>query len=190
MQPTAAPERSDKELVESYQRSRQREDLDVLLRRHVGRLRRMISAMVLNQSDADDLTQEVLLRAIRGLPQFDGQAKFSTWLYSVAANTTYGFLRRRACSPVDGTASPPEPVADCADQPDRSALRTEMHEEITAAMAELSPSLRAAMVLTVLEGLPAEEAAEIEQCSRGTMYWRVHQARKILNYRLARYLSP
>lgn len=190
MHPTAAPAKSDEELVVSYQRTRRNQDLEVLLSRHVGRLRRMVYSMVLNQSDADDLTQEVFLRAIRGLPQFGGQSKFSTWLYRVAINTTHRFLKRRAGSPVETPAVLREPAADRSDQPDQKAIQAEMQQEITTALAELSPPLRAAMVLTVLEGMPAQEAAEIEGCSRATMYWRVHRARKTLTKRLAKYLSP
>ncbi len=190
MQPTAAREKSDEQLVASYQRTRRRQDLDVLLGRYTGRLRGMIYAMVLNHADADDLTQEVLLRAIRGLPRFAGQSRFSTWLYRVALNTTHRFLERRAGSPVHTAAPLPNPATAHADRPDRKAIQAEMNRQITAALAELSPPLRAAMVLTVLEGMPASEAARIEQCSRATMYWRVHQARKILTQRLAKYLSP
>lgn len=190
MQPTAAPEKSDEELVDSYQRTRRKQDLDVLLGRYVGRLQGMIYAMVLNHTDADDLTQEVFLRAIRGLPQFAGQSRFSTWLYRVALNTTHRFLQRQAGSPVDAQAVPPEPAGPGSDQPDRKAMQAEMNHQITAALAELSPSLRAAMVLTVLEGMSAKEAARIEECSRATMYWRVHRARKILTQRLAKHLSP
>jgi RNA polymerase sigma-70 factor (ECF subfamily) len=190
MQPTAASERSDEELVDSHRTTGDKQDLDVLRGRYVGRLRGMIYAMVLNHSDADDLTQEVFLRAIRGLPQFAGRSKFSTWLYRVAVNTTHRFLERRAGSPVDAAAVPPEPAADCGDRPDRKAVRAEMRRKITEALAELSPSLRAAVVLVALEGMSAREAAQIEGCSRATMYWRVHRARKILTQRLAKYLSP
>jgi RNA polymerase sigma-70 factor (ECF subfamily) len=190
MQPTATCERSDEELVDSFRRTGQTRDLDVLLGRYVGRLRRTIYAMVLNASDADDLTQEVFLRAIRGLPQFSGQSRFSTWLHRVALNTTRRFLRRRAGSPVVPAAVLPDPAGPASDQPEREAMQAEMNQQITAALAELSPPLRAAVALTVLEGISAQEAARIEDCSRATMYWRVHRARKILTQRLAKYLSP
>lgn len=181
---------TDEQLADAYRRDRHRRDLDLLLGRYVGRLRGMIHGMVLNQHDADDLTQEVFLRAIRGLEQFNGRSKFSTWLYRVAINTTHRFLERRARSPVRETTALNEPTDPRGQEPDRRAMQAEMQGDITAGLAGLSPPLRAAMVLMTLEGLPAEEAAEIEGCSTGTMYWRVHEARKILKTRLAKYLSP
>jgi RNA polymerase sigma-70 factor (ECF subfamily) len=190
MDQTAVPKTTDEELVESYQRSRQRQHLEILFRRHLGRVRGMIYGMVLNQSDADDLTQEVCLRAIRGLPEFNARAKFSTWLYRVAINTTHRFLQRQARSPLKGATRLVERADPRGRQPEQEAIRTELKREISEGLAALSPSLRAAMVLMVLEGVSANEAAEIEDCSPATMYWRVHEARKILMQRLARYLSP
>jgi len=181
---------TDEQLAGSYRRDRNQEDLDLLLRRYVPRLRRMIHGMVLNQNDADDLTQEVFLRAIRGLEQFNGRSKFSTWLYRVAINTAHRFLQRRARSPVRETTALNEPTDPRGREPDRRAMQAEMQGEITAGLAGLSPPLRAAMVLMTLEGMSAEQAAEIEGCSPGTMYWRVHEARKILKTQLAKYLSP
>jgi len=60
---------TDEELVAAYRNSGQRPVLDELVRRHVGKVRAMIYPMVLNSSGADDLTQEVFLRAVRGLGQ-------------------------------------------------------------------------------------------------------------------------
>jgi RNA polymerase sigma-70 factor (ECF subfamily) len=190
MQPTAGSERSDEELVASYCRSGHRELLDVLLARHVGPVRGIVYGMVLDQSDADDVTQEVFLAAIRGLAQFNGRSKFSTWLYRVAVNTTYRFLERRSRRPAGGEALLPDPPASPGDEPDQKAMQSELEREIAAGMEALSPPLRAAMVLMTLEGLSADEAAQIEECSPATMYWRVHEARRILCARLAKYLKP
>lgn len=189
MDPAAAFEASDEELVASYQRTGRREALDALLARYVPRLRRMVFGMVLDQSDADDVTQQALLRAIRGLHQFNGRSRFSTWLYRVTTNTTYRFLQRKARSPRTTVADLSLQVGSRSEEPPQKALYAEMQEQIRAELARLSPSLRAAMVLVRLEGMSADEAAEIENCSPATIYWRVHEARKILNQRLAKYLS-
>src|SRR5262245_60924976 len=92
---TRTVEPTDEQLLASYRDTRRPEVLDELLRRHVPRVRGMVYQMVLNQADADDLTQEVFLRALRGLGQFNGRACFSTWLYRVAMNTAHSFLARR-----------------------------------------------------------------------------------------------
>ena len=68
-------------------------------------------------------------------------------------------------------------------------MDAELQGQIERALAELRPSLRTAIVLTGLQGMDVAEAAQVEGCSRATMYWRVHKARKQLRLRLNRYLS-
>ena len=80
--------------------------------------------------------------------------------------------------------------ADCrASTPDRLAMAGELNGAITAAIGSLSPALRAAVVLTTLQGLGVHEAAKIEGCTTATMYWRIHKARNILKKRLEKYLT-
>ena len=66
----------------------------------------------------------------------------------------------------------------------------ELDSEIESALASLSPKLRAAIVLTSVQGLDVKEAARIEGCTTATLYWRIHQARRQLRSRLERWLSP
>ena len=181
---------TDEELIEVFKKSGDTPVLDELVRRHVGKVRAIIYPMVLNSSDADDLTQEVFLRAIRGIAQFNGESRFSTWLYRVTMNTVKTFLDRRSRSPVDSDMEPPEPTDSRDGEPDRVAMMTELNRAVTEALTELSPPLRAAVVLTKLQGHCIRDAAQIEGCSTATMYWRVHEARKILRGLLAKYLEP
>jgi RNA polymerase sigma-70 factor (ECF subfamily) len=178
----------DEELIAAYQKLGQEQAVDELLRRYVGKVRALVYQMVLNDSDADDLTQEILLRAFRGLSGFNGKSQFSTWLYRVAMNATYSFLDRRGRSPVSYQAQPPESLEASASQPDRAAMQAELEGKVGAALAELSPKLRAAIVLTTIQQMSPAEAAEIEGCSTATIYWRIHEARKLLKRRLEEYL--
>ena len=180
---------SDEELIATYQRSRSDEVADELVSRHIGRIRGFVFQMVLNDAAADDVTQEIFLRAFRALGSFKGHSQFSTWLYRIALNTTRTYIARQTRSPVECHAEVPGdgPVTDRT--PDESILDTEMMGEIEAALAELSPSLRAAIVLTSLQGLDVQEAADMEGCTRATMYWRIHKARKLLTQKLDGYLS-
>ena len=159
------------------------------VRHHVARVRTMIYQMILNETDADDLTQEVFLRAIRGLAGFRGESRFSTWLYQIAMNTTHSFLRRQSRLP----PAPEEALAESADcldsTPDRVAMAGELDRAITAAVDSLPPALRAAVVLTMLQGMDVREAAEIEGCATATMYWRIHKARKALKKQLGEHLT-
>ena len=175
---------TDEQLVESFQSTGDMEFVDELLRRYVRKVHGMIESMVTNRADAEDLTQEVLVRAGRGLSTFRGDARFSTWIYRIAMNTTRSFLRKQSRQPLMADEPAADPVDPRSDGPDSNLIADETDAAIGQAVASLSPSLRAAIVLTVVQGLDASEAARIEGCSRATIYWRIHQARKLLRERL------
>ena len=80
------PGLSDDDLIRAFRHEGDRTALNGLIRRHVGWVRAMIYGMVLNDADADELSQEAFVRAIRGLPQFRGDARFS--LNAVGATFT------------------------------------------------------------------------------------------------------
>lgn len=180
-------ERSDEDLVGRYHRTGDVDVLDALFRRHVGLVRGTVYPMVLNHADADDLTQEVFARAARGMSKYRGQSTFSTWLYRIAMNTTHSFLRSRhrreqKLADCRGDESP----ARAEDKPDNRVISGERHDEITQALAELPATQRAAITLVAIQGMSGGEAAKAENCSRATLYWRIHQARKTLGEKLDR----
>ena len=184
----AADELTDEELVERYRRHGDRQAAELLLSRHLGAVRSMVGQLVLEEAAADDLCQEVFLRALRGLDGFTGRATFSTWLYRIALNTVYSYLRQRQRSGLQFCAQVPErPQRGGA--PEQAALQRELEDEVTAALAALTPKLRAAIVLTCLHEHTIAEAAAIEGCTKATMYWRVFQARRLLERRLQKYLE-
>jgi RNA polymerase sigma-70 factor (ECF subfamily) len=176
-------EPSDEQLVASFRQSGEMRHANGLVQRHIGRVRAMIYAMVLNDADADDLTQEVFLRAIDGLGRFRQSARFSTWLFRIAMNTTRTFLGRRAKAKVDSAAELPD-LPDGSADPAAAVIAQETDRRVTAALASLPMALRAAITLTALQGLDARAAAAVEGCLTATMYWRVHQARRLLKKKL------
>jgi RNA polymerase sigma-70 factor, ECF subfamily len=149
----------------------------------------MVYHMVLNKADADDLTQQVFVRAIRGISLFRGQSQFSTWLHQIAMNTVRRFLRGRKHAPPMHDDVLATRVDGRAFAPDQFAMANELDGELTAAMHSLPATLRAAIVLTSIQGLDARQAADVEGCPIATMYWRIHRARKMLEKRLAKYLQ-
>ncbi len=170
---------TDEQLVADYLHSGNRDALSRLIDQNLDRVRRVVYAMVLNHADADDVVQEVFVRVVRGLAAFRQEALFSTWLRRVTINTVYRFLdRRRRAQVTMGEISGPEAPCDC--QPEVRALQGELDEAINRALQQLSPELRGALVLTVFEGVAPAELATIEGCSRATVYWRVHRARRTL----------
>ena len=181
---------TDEELIKEFQRSGDRQVLHELTIRHIAKVRSVVSQMVSDESRVDDLTQEVFLRSFRGLPAFNHRSQFSTWLYRVTLNTVYGYIDRNGRSPVEFHAELPETAETGTDSPGDAVMRSELADRVDSAMNLLSPSLRAAIVLTSIQGHGVAEAARIAGCNVGTMYWRVHKARKLLQRQLAKYLRP
>lgn len=168
-------ERTDLELIQAY-RAGDAIAADDLVRRHLARVRNLVFQLVLNHDVADDLTQEVFTRAFRGLDSFRGQAAITTWLHRIAVNVAYRFLQtnRRYSSDV------PDSIDRKQVSPHANVIAVERKDRIAVALGRLSPQLRTAIVLTAMQGLTAVQAAEIEECSLGTMYWRIHEARRKL----------
>ncbi|MBN1672643.1 MAG: sigma-70 family RNA polymerase sigma factor [Kiritimatiellae bacterium] len=179
---------SDAQLVHLYVESGRAESFNEIVRRHIRRVRAMIYQMVLNDADADDLTQEVFVKAMRGLPAFKGRADFSTWLYRITMNTTYRFLKKRTASPVELQKELPENRDEWLGTPDKMLAARELDGKISEAIASLTPPLRGAIVLLCLQQMDPKSAARIERCPVSTMYWRLHEARRILKERLGKYL--
>lgn len=176
-------ELSDETIIALFLESGETAHVDVLLTRHVGKVRNMIYPMVLNDADADDLTQEVLVKAFNAIGDFGGRARFTSWLYRITMNTTNSFLRTRNRNPMVPHDVVPETGNAAPDMLSRLEPNND-DEKITRAMQSLSPVLRAAITLVAINGLSIKEAAKAEGCVMATMYWRLHEARKLLKQAL------
>ncbi len=176
--------KSDEQLIEDYLESKGPAAVDALAQRYLVPVRSIIYPMVLDQSLADDLTQEVFLRAFRGLRKFQKRSKFSTWLYKIAVNTARSYLDRRNRSPVSFRSDVPERCTAVDDSQEQKTMHAETVSALEVAIMELSPKLRIAIVLTAIRQIDVVEAAEIEGCTQATMYWRIHEARKQLRKKL------
>ena len=132
-----------------------------------------------DRSEAEDVAQEVMLRAWQGITRFRGQSSYFTWLYRIAVNEANRALERRSRRParvaigVDELQLP----APAALDPSRQAENSELRRALGRALAELPPPLRTALVLRDVEGLSTQEAAEIAGISQAAFKSRLHQAR-------------
>ena len=171
---------ADEYLLEQYAESGEMRYFDALIRRYIGKVRAMIYPMVLNDADADELTQDVFMRVVNGIHAFDRRASFSTWLHRITMNTTYNFLKRRKRNPVEDRECLPDMPAAREWNPTETVIGLESDARVSKALESLSPPMRAAIVLTAINGLSMKDAAKAERCLMATMYWRVHQARKLL----------
>jgi len=166
------------------------ESFDVLVRRHLAVLYRMAFRLTGNAADAEDLTQETVLEALKAFGRFRPGTRFDRWVCRIMTNTFIDTVRRRRRHPVaslDGVDIPPLP--DAAASPDERAVITEQQALIHQAIADLPVEFRLAVVLVDMEGLSYEEAGAVMRCPLGTVRSRLHRGRALLRRRLARYLE-
>jgi RNA polymerase sigma-70 factor, ECF subfamily len=159
---------------------------------HAARVSGALRRFGLDESEADEVAQEVFLRAWRGLGRFEGRAKFSTWLYRIAFNEAQRRRSRRALPRIEATADGADPIAALPDSPDRGpdaqALSHEFQQILDRALAQLPPDWRDAVVLRDVEGLSTEDAAEIAGVRQAAFKSRLHRGRMQLRALLEPYL--
>ena len=133
-------------------------------------------------ADAEDLAQEAFLRAYGQIGTFRGGAKFSTWLYRIAVNTCLNWRQSEArrCRLYAKAA---EEMSARFDGGENSAA--DQANEVQAVLLKLPAKQRAAVVLTIYDGLSHAEAAQVLGCSETTVSWRVFSAKR----KLKRWLS-
>jgi RNA polymerase sigma-70 factor (ECF subfamily) len=146
---------------------------------HADRLYAVALRFLGDGGEAEDVLQETLLRAWRGIRRFEGRAIVFTWLYRIAVNESNRALerrqRRRSNVPVDEQAV--EVPAPSRDGPASQAERQELREALRVAISQLSLPCRTALVLRDIEGRSTREAAEIAGVGEAAFKSRLHQAR-------------
>jgi RNA polymerase sigma-70 factor, ECF subfamily len=187
---------SDLLLVE---RVRERDDdraFDEIVRRHKNRIYSYVCRMTHDAPDAEDLTQEVFLRAYQSIHRFRADAAVDTWLYRIATNLVIDrFRRNKRALPQwepldeddDTLGSLPDTSRD--NDPEATLALDELQQQVRKAVSTLPPKLRGAVVLHDIEGLSYEEAAEALGCPVGTVKSRLFNGRNLLRRKLAYYVE-
>jgi RNA polymerase sigma-70 factor (ECF subfamily) len=170
---------------------------EVLLTRHRKPIYNFILRFVLDPAQAEDLMQETFLRVIKGTESYERQAKFTTWLYTIARNLCVDASRRgkhrRAQSldaPLDeedGSATMLDRVADPKGTVDRKVIGKELGERIQAAVDGLAEEQREVFVLREVLDLPFKEIAAIVGCPENTVKSRMRYALEKLREALDEY---
>lgn len=180
--------RTDEELARAACAEDDADALDELINRYFPIVWRTVNSMLVNEADSDDVVQTVFMKMVRGLPRFGQRSQFKTWIYRIAMNTTYTFIGQRGRQPEQSSDDAQVRAPEDA-RPEERSMLSETEAAIGSSIEQLSPPLRAAIVLTAIEGQSAREAAEIEGVTTATLYWRIHEARKQLRGLLAPYLG-
>ena len=146
---------------------------------YADRLFMLLLRLLGDRGEAEDVAQEVMLRAWQGIGRFRGQSSYFTWLYRIAVNEANRALEKRARRPasVPLGADELQLPAPAAAGPAQEAENSELRRALAKALAELPPALRTAIVLRDVEGLSTQEAAEVTALGQAAFKSRLHQAR-------------
>jgi RNA polymerase sigma-70 factor, ECF subfamily len=179
----------DFQLVASAQKG-DMQAYDALVTRHRGKIFAMIRNMIHQEADAWDLSQEVFIKAWRALPKFEAKAKFSTWIYRIAHNVVYDFVRKRKIESAgelneeifsreridSGSFTTPSG----GESPDVTLSQAELRQKIQIALDKLSAEHREVVLLKDVQGLSYKEIADVMSSSLGTVMSRLFYARQKL----------
>ena len=163
-----------------------------LLRDHGDRIYRMGLRVCGNAADAEDLVQETFINAYRGWDAFRGEAKPTTWLYTIASRACQRMHRLRSGEPkiiesfedLLPDAERGIPIVADAEDPLEAIAREELETRVRRAVADLPTPFRMPFVLREMGDLPIAEIAEILDLKEATVKTRLHRARLAVRKRL------
>jgi RNA polymerase sigma-70 factor, ECF subfamily len=181
----------DQQLVERVQRG-DKQAFGLLVSKYQRKLARLLSRMIRDAAEVEDVTQEAFIKAYRALPSFRGDSAFYTWLYRIGINTAKNYLvsqGRRVPTSTSVDSDDAESMEDGdllrhVDTPERLMMTKQIGQTVNAAMDALPEELRTAIVLREIEGLSYEEIAAVMDCPIGTVRSRIFRAREAISERL------
>jgi RNA polymerase sigma-70 factor (ECF subfamily) len=157
---------------------------ELLMRRYNQRVYRVARAIVKDEAEAEDVMQQAYVNAYASLGQFQGRAKFSTWLTRIAVNEALARVRKRGrVAPLDSEdprEDPMERFASPTADPERQAFTSELRAALETAVDELPETYRAVFVMRDVEGLSTAEAAACLDLTEEAIKTRLHRARTML----------
>lgn len=181
----------DAQLVARVQQG-DKQAFDLLVIKYQRKILRLLSRMIRDQSDIEDVMQEAFIKAYRALPQFRGESAFYTWLYRIAINTARNWMAsqgRRPSSPNHNQSEDGETFDEIDNLTDNNTPESMLASQEIAAtvnetIQELPEELRTAIVLREIEGLSYEEISQAMNCPIGTVRSRIFRAREAIAAKL------
>jgi RNA polymerase sigma-70 factor, ECF subfamily len=171
--------------------------------RYGSRIFQLAMRYMKNREDAEEVTQDVLMKVYRKVDAFRGDAALSSWIYRITFNTAMSRLRstrvaraaeqereRSLAAEVDDERMrAPRQPADWTRMPDEALLRAQLRQAVALAIAELPEIYRAPVVLRDIEGLSTEEASLRLNLKDQTLKSRLHRGRLMLREKLRTFAS-
>ncbi|OYV80374.1 MAG: RNA polymerase sigma factor RpoE [Ferrovum sp. 37-45-19] len=181
----------DQQLVERAQMGDKRA-FEMLVVKYQRKLARLISRLVRDPGEVEDVTQESFIKAYRALSSFRGDSAFYTWLYRIGINTAKNYLvsmgRRAPTSTLlDNDEAENYGESDLlkdVNTPEAELMSRQIAETVNNSMEALPEELRTAIRLREIEGLSYEEIASIMSCPIGTVRSRIFRAREAIAEKL------
>lgn len=171
------------------------EAFEQLMKQYDRKVFRIAQHITQNREDAEDIVQDTFLKAFTKLEQFQGNAKFYTWLVRIAVNESLMRLRKRRTSKTVSMdedvqteeGSIPRDFADWSPNPEQNYRQSEMAEILRKNVQGLPPGFRAVFALRDIDGLSTEETAEALGLSVPAVKSRLLRARLQLRERLSKH---
>ncbi|WP_035051470.1 RNA polymerase sigma factor RpoE [Andreprevotia chitinilytica] len=181
----------DAELVARVQAG-DKHAFELLVIKYQRRIARLLSRLIRDAAEIEDVTQEAFIKAYRALPSFRGESAFYTWLYRIAINTAKNYLASQGRRPqlvADYEDEEGETLDAAAQIPDHATPESELsNREIVRTVNEavdgLPEELRTAITLREMEGLSYEDIAGLMNCPIGTVRSRIFRAREAIANKL------
>lgn len=179
------PERAiDQKLVEKAQKGDKRA-FGILVEKYHKKLTRLLTRMVRDQSEIEDIVQDSFIKAYRAINNFRGDSAFYTWLYRIGINTAKNHLVSLGRRPKAMNDVEIEDIENFEDgqelrnleTPENSVMTKEIVSTVNDTIESLPDELKEAISLREMDGLSYEEIAELMQCPIGTVRSRIFRAR-------------
>jgi RNA polymerase sigma-70 factor (ECF subfamily) len=186
-----AEKEADAELVRLAQGGNERA-FQALVVKYQRRIARHVARYVRRAADVEEVVQDAFIRAYRGLASFRGESSFYSWLYRIATNAAFSFLKKTAGEVQADERSDEgfEPGLTDEQSPERILLARQIGDAVERAMARLQPELAEALVLFEVEGKSYKEIAQMLGTPIGTVRTRIFRAREFIARRLEPVLGP
>jgi RNA polymerase sigma-70 factor (ECF subfamily) len=189
--PMAGEREIDQELVTRAQRG-DTAAFGMLVEKYQRKLARLLSRLIRDPAEVEDVVQESFIKAYRALPNFRGESAFYTWLYRIGINTAKNYLVAMGRRPQVTTEIEIEDAENfedgnelrTMDTPETELMSKEIAQTVNDTVASLPEELRTAITLREIEGLSYEEIATLMDCPIGTVRSRIFRARETIAQKL------